>query len=103
MVRCLRDRKGQFGMHTYTSHVLPSYSKNQKAAKDLLRFMHKKENYDQWFSTAQGFYTPGTMGWETHKVWTQNPVMARSPLPVEAAQRRVIRVRCRNAKAAEVL
>lgn len=68
--------KGQFGMHTYTSHVVPSYSKNVSAAKELLKFIHKKENYDQWFSTAQGFYTPGTTGWETHAVWTQNPVMA---------------------------
>jgi len=68
--------KGQFGMHTYTSHVVPSYSKNVSAAKELLKFIHKKENYDQWFTTAQGFYTPGTTGWETHAVWTQNPVMA---------------------------
>lgn len=68
--------KGQFGMHTYTSHVIPTYSKSQSAAKELLRFIHKKENYDQWFTTAQGFYTPGTTGWETHAVWTQNPVMA---------------------------
>jgi multiple sugar transport system substrate-binding protein len=68
--------KGQFGMHTYTSHVIPSYSKNQKAAKDLMRFLHTKENYDQWFTTGQGFYTPGTTGWETHPVWTANPVMA---------------------------
>jgi len=67
--------KGQFGMHTYTSHVLPTYSKNQKAAKDLLRFVHKKENYEKWFSTASGFYTPGTTGWESHATWTKDPVM----------------------------
>jgi multiple sugar transport system substrate-binding protein len=68
--------KGQFGMHTYTSHVVPTYSKNQKAAKDLLRFFHKKENYAQWFSTGEGFYTPGTTGWETHETWTKDPAMA---------------------------
>lgn len=68
--------KGQFGMHTYTSHVLPKYSKNEKAAKELLKFIHTKANYEQWFETGQGFYTPGTTGWETHKVWTSNPVMA---------------------------
>ena len=68
--------KGQFGMHTFTSHVLPTYSKNQKAAKELLRFFHKKENYDQWFSTAAGFYTPATTGWENHAVWTKDPAMA---------------------------
>ena len=68
--------KGQFGMHTFTSHVLPSYSKQQKAAKDLLRFFHKKETYDQWFTTGLGFYTPATTGWENHTIWTKDPIMA---------------------------
>ncbi len=68
--------KGQFGFHTYTSHVIPSYSKNAKAAKDLLRFVHKKENYEKWFTTGEGFYTPGTESWQKHDMWTKNPVMA---------------------------
>ena len=68
--------KGQAGFHTFQSHVLPSYSKNQKAAKDLLRFIHKKENYEQWFVTAQGFNTPPTQGWEDHPLWKKDPVMA---------------------------
>jgi multiple sugar transport system substrate-binding protein len=68
--------KGQFGFHTYTSHVVPSYSKNAKAAKDLLRFVHKKENYEKWFTTGEGFYTPGTESWQKHDMWTKNPVMA---------------------------
>jgi len=68
--------KGQFGFHTFQSHVLPAYSKNQKAAKDLLRFIHKRENYDQWFTTAQGFNTPPTTGWEDHPLWKKDPVMA---------------------------
>lgn len=67
---------GQFGFHTFTSHVVPSYSKNVSATKDLLRFIHKKENYDQWFTTGLGFYTPGTTGWETHDLWKKDPVMA---------------------------
>ena len=54
--------KGQFGMHSFTSHVMPTYSKNQKAAKDLLRYFHKKENYDQWFSTAAGLLHTGNDG-----------------------------------------
>jgi multiple sugar transport system substrate-binding protein len=67
--------KGQFGFHTYTSHVMPNYSKNQKAAKELMRFIYAKPVYEQWFTTAKGFYTPGTMGWETHKMWDDDPVM----------------------------
>lgn len=67
--------KGQFGFHTYTSHVMPSYSRNQAAAKNLLKFIHSKANYEQWFTTGKGFYTPGTTGWETHKMWDEDPVM----------------------------
>ncbi len=68
--------KGQFGFHTYTSHVMPSYSKNQTAAKEFLKFIHAKANYDQWFSTGLGFYQPATMGWESHDLWKKDPVMA---------------------------
>ncbi len=67
--------KGQFGLHLYQSHVIPTYSKNQEAAKDLLRFILKSENFEQWFTTAKGFYTPGTLSWETHKMWSEDPVM----------------------------
>src|SRR5262249_34772484 len=31
---------GQFGLHTFFSHMLMSYSKNQSAAKELLRWLH---------------------------------------------------------------
>ena len=63
-------------MHTFTSHVIPKYSKNEKATKDLLRFFHKKENYEKWFSTSSGFYTPPITSWESHEIWKKNPVMA---------------------------
>ena len=68
--------KGQFGFHTFTSHVMPKYTKNEKAAKEFLKFIHAKGNYDQWFTTGQGFYTPATTSWESHALWSQNPVMA---------------------------
>ena len=46
--------KGVFGLHLVQSHVIPTYSKNQKAAKDLLRFMQTKANYEPWFETGPG-------------------------------------------------
>ena len=94
--------KGQFGMHTFTSHVIPRYSKNVDAAKNLLRFIHKRENYDQWFSTGLGFYTPATTGWEAHALWKKDPVMA----PYAVAGRQGLTPGHPgepNAKAAEVL
>jgi multiple sugar transport system substrate-binding protein len=94
--------KGQFGFHTYTSHVMPTYSKNQKAAKDLLRFIHTKANYEQWFVTGKGFYTPGTTGWETHKMWDEDPVMKPYAVAGKLGQTPGYKGEP-NAKAAEVL
>lgn len=68
--------KGQFGFHTFTSHVIPSYSKNVKAAKDLMRYILAADNYARWFETGQGFYTPGTTSWETHSMWKKDAAMA---------------------------
>ena len=67
---------GQFSMHTYHSHVMPSYSKNQKAAKDFLKWAHSKPVYEKWFISQKGFATPTTPEWEKHKVWDEDPVMA---------------------------
>ncbi len=94
--------KGKFAFHTFQSHVMPSYSKNQKAAKDLLRFLHKKENYEQWFTTGLGFDTPGTKSWETHPMWDKDPVM--KPYAVAGKLGATPgRLGPPNAKAAEVL
>jgi multiple sugar transport system substrate-binding protein len=67
---------GQFSMHTYHSHVMPSYSKNQKAAKELLKWAHSKPVYEKWFISQKGFATPPTPEWEKHKLWDEDPVMA---------------------------
>ena len=94
--------KGKFAFHTFQSHVLPNYSKNQTAAKDLLRFIHKKENYEQWFMTGLGFDTPGTKSWETHPMWDKDPVM--KPYAVAGKLGATPgRAGPPNAKAAEVL
>jgi multiple sugar transport system substrate-binding protein len=67
---------GQFGMHTFESHILPSYSKNQKAAKDFLRWLHTPANYEKWFTSQKGFATGPTTEWEKSKMWEEDPVMA---------------------------
>ena len=35
--------------------MLMGYSKNQKAAKDFLRWIHSKPVFDQWFTSQQGY------------------------------------------------
>ena len=75
--------KGQFGLHVQQSHVIPTYSKNQKAAKDLLRWFHTASNYEKWFHAGKGFYSGVTVDWENSKMWDEDPVM----LPYKAAGR----------------
>ena len=67
---------GQFAMHTYFSHVIPNYSKNQDGAKALLKWVHTKANYEPWFVSQKGFATPPTHEWEKHKLWEEDKVMA---------------------------
>jgi multiple sugar transport system substrate-binding protein len=67
---------GQFSYHVPFSNLVPAYGKNQKAAKDFLRWFHSKEVYDTWFTSQQGFSVGATKAWENHKLWNDDPVMA---------------------------
>src|SRR5215471_19596300 len=67
---------GQFSWHVPLADMVMGYGKNQKAAKDLLRWFHSKDVYDQWFTTQQGFSVGPTKMWEDHKLWKDDPVMA---------------------------
>ena len=66
---------GQFGMHLVQSHMLMKYTKNEKPAKELLKWLHTTANYERWFLSQKGFATPCTAQWEAHKVWNEDPVM----------------------------
>jgi multiple sugar transport system substrate-binding protein len=74
---------GQFSWHVPTVDMVMGYSKNQKAAKDFLRWIHSEKIYDQWFTSQQGFSVGPTTVWEEHKLWGDDPVMA----PFRAAAR----------------
>ena len=58
------------------------YSKNQKAAKDFMRWIHSKAIYDQWFVSQQGFSVGATTDWEKHPLWKNRPDHAAVPLGV---------------------
>jgi len=74
---------GQFSYHVPFSNLVMGYSKNQKAAKDFLRWICSKEIYDQWFTSQQGFSVGSTKAWENHPLWQIDPVM----LPFHTAVR----------------
>jgi multiple sugar transport system substrate-binding protein len=66
---------GQYNYSGPQTHLLMDYSRNQKAAKDFLRWMHSKPVFEQWFMSQQGYTCGSTTAWETHKVWDIDPVI----------------------------
>jgi multiple sugar transport system substrate-binding protein len=66
---------GRFHYHAGFHHAVMAYSKNQKLAKDLIKFLHKKENYEAWFVPQRGFSVGSTNAWQKHPMWEQDPVM----------------------------
>jgi multiple sugar transport system substrate-binding protein len=66
---------GQFIYPTPMTDMLMSYSKNQKAAKDFLRWVSSKPVFGEWFTSQQGFCTGPTKDWEKDPVWEADPVM----------------------------
>ncbi len=74
---------GQFGYHLPMSNMLMSYSKNQKGAKEFLRWITSKEIYEKWFTSQQGYSVGATTIWENDPLWQKDPVM----LPFRAAAR----------------
>jgi multiple sugar transport system substrate-binding protein len=67
---------GQFSYHVPFSNLIPTYTPNQKAAQDFLKWFHSKDVYDQWFTSQQGFSVGCTKVWEDDPVWKVDPVMA---------------------------
>ncbi len=62
---------GAYLLFLNQSNALMKYSKNQKLAKDFLRWVHKKENYGKWFTTQEGYSVGGTKVWENDPMWAK--------------------------------
>jgi multiple sugar transport system substrate-binding protein len=66
---------GQFNLPFPFTDMLMGYSRNQKPAKDFLRWVHSKPVFDDWFTSQQGYSDGATKDWEKHKVWDVDPVL----------------------------
>jgi ABC-type glycerol-3-phosphate transport system substrate-binding protein len=73
--RIPRGPSGQFNLPGPFTDMLMGYSKNQKAAKDFLRWIHSPSVYGEWFISQQGYTSGAAKMWEKHKVWEADPVM----------------------------
>jgi multiple sugar transport system substrate-binding protein len=76
---------GVFEYHASFHHGIMSYSKNQKLAKDFLRWLHGKEQFEPWFVAEKGFAQGLAKVWDAHAMWQQDPVM----LPFKEAAKNV--------------
>src|SRR5262245_611914 len=72
---------GQFALYAAFQHAVMKYSKNQKLAKDFLRWLHQDANYGKWFDVNEG-YTVGAT-----KVWEENPMWSRIDKPLQIFRR----------------
>ncbi len=66
---------GQYALGGGFTDMLMGYSKNQKPAKDFLRWVHSKPVFSEWFASQQGFTSGATMDWEQDPLWKIDPVM----------------------------
>ncbi len=62
---------GQAALYVPFQHALMKYSKNQKLAKDFLRWLHQKENYGKWFEVNEGYSVGAATAWEEHPMWSR--------------------------------
>jgi ABC-type glycerol-3-phosphate transport system substrate-binding protein len=66
---------GPFALPGPNTHLVMGYSKNQKPAKDLLKWLHSKDVYSQWYTSQQGYTDGPTRDWEKDPLWNIDPVL----------------------------
>src|SRR5206468_1324601 len=62
---------GQFALYLPFQHSVMKYSKNQKLAKDFLKWLHQDANYGKWFEVNEGYSVGAAKKWEDHPMWAR--------------------------------
>jgi multiple sugar transport system substrate-binding protein len=62
---------GQFALYLPFQHSIMKYSKNQKLAKDFLKWLHQDANYGKWFEVNEGYSVGCTKKWEENPMWSK--------------------------------
>ncbi|MEX0758196.1 MAG: extracellular solute-binding protein, partial [Tistlia sp.] len=60
-------------LHLFTQAMLFNYSKYPNAAKEYLRFMWEREQYEPWQQAARGYITHPLAAYSDNPVWTEDP------------------------------
>jgi multiple sugar transport system substrate-binding protein len=64
------------------------FSKNTALAKDFVKFLFQKENYDAWIVASNAFNHPPLRHLADHPIWARNPKFAMLPGEAEFAHPR---------------
>jgi multiple sugar transport system substrate-binding protein len=70
-----RGQAGRFHCVGQFSNCIASYSENKDAAKDYIRYCHKKEVYEQFFTTNKGYINGPLPEWQQHPMWESDPAI----------------------------
>ena len=68
---------GQFAYHIAFAHGIMKHSKEQKLAREFLKWLHAKEHFGKWFEVEEGYSVGSTKYWETHPMWDKVDVSLR--------------------------
>lgn len=60
-------------LHLFTQAMVFKHSKYPNAAKEYLRFMWDKEQYEPWQQAAMGYITQPLKAYEANPIWTSDP------------------------------
>ena len=60
-------------LHLFTQAMVFKHSKFPRAAKEYLRFMWEKEQYEPWQQAAIGYITQPLRAYESNPIWTVDP------------------------------
>jgi len=64
------------------------FSKNAQLAKDFIKFLFQKENFEAWIVASNAFNHPPLKNFADHPIWARNPKFAMLPKEAEFAHPR---------------
>ena len=59
--------------HLFFNQMIFKYTKYPKAAKEFLRFMMEREQFDPWLAAAGGYISQPLAAYEANAIWTSDP------------------------------
>jgi multiple sugar transport system substrate-binding protein len=62
---------GRAALYPPHEHGIMTYSRNQRLARDFLRWLHQRDHYERWFQVNEGYTVGATRAWEEHAMWSR--------------------------------